>query len=184
MSSPRRYEFGERLAMSQGVSGNTSIEAILLEAIPGALSARPAHKKNDRHGVDWWVECDGRHLAVDVKARGEDWASKPRPYTADDLALETWSVIERNVVGWTRDESKRTDYVLWFWQDTRRWCLIPFPFLCRVFSERWQEWHAAYEHHKQHTPRADGGYHSECVYVPRRVVWASIYERFSGVPVH
>ena len=28
--------------------------------------------------------------------------------------------------------------------------------------------------------RANGGYHSECVFVPRRVIWTEIYRSFGG----
>jgi ribose-phosphate pyrophosphokinase len=55
-----------------------------------------------------------------IKVRDEDWAFKPGRNAADDLALETWSVIEKQVIGWTRNQSKMTDYVLWFWRDRRR----------------------------------------------------------------
>lgn len=34
-----------------------------------------------------------------------------------------------------------------------------------------------------YTPRAGRGYHSECVFVPRREVWATIYKRFGGVSI-
>jgi hypothetical protein len=170
--------------MSQGEAANQSVADILLSAIPNALSVTPAHKVNDRSGVDWWVECDGHHLGVDVKVREEDWSAKPEPQRADDLALETWSVVERSVVGWTRDAAKRTDYVLWLWKDTGRWCLIPFPLLCGVFSELWEEWRETYKPpFRQHTPRWDGGYQSECIFVPRKIVWREIYQRYGGEPV-
>lgn len=180
MIEPREYDFGERLVMSQGVATGASVRAILLANIPGAVEARKAHRSNDRNGTDWWVEMNtGRHLSVDCKIRSEDWTTKPRP--SDDLALETFSVMESAVVGWTRNVAKLTDYTLWFWKDTRRWCLIPFPMLCAVFCEHWLVWKNTYEIAQQKTLRRDGSeYHSECVYVPRRVVWRAIYLRFGG----
>ena len=176
------YGFQERLVMSEGVAGNTVVEDVIMANIPGACHVYRAHLSNDRQGTDYWVElANGNHLSVDVKSRSEDWATKPPPLRADDLALETWSVVEKRVVGWTRDAKKRTDYVLWFWQDTGRWCLIPFPMLCGVFSDKWQEWASMYKTRKQYTPGRD--YHSECVFVPRKEVWAAIYRKYSGVPV-
>src|SRR3990167_1888673 len=107
---PREYGFDDRLALSQGVSKGASVETIILANLPGACSVTSSHKTNDRNGTDWWVEIQGgHHLSVDAKVREEDWAAKPAPQKADDLALETWSVIERNKVGWTRDRTKRTD---------------------------------------------------------------------------
>jgi hypothetical protein len=176
------YDFHDRLALSQGISDSRNIRDVLLANIPGALNAHPAHVENDRNGTDWWIEhVAGHHLSVDCKVREEDWYAKRGE---DDLALETWSVVEANVPGWTRNRHKRTDYVLWFWLDTGRWCLVPFAMLCRVFSDKWQEWSAEYKTSRQRTPRSNGtAYHSECVFVPRREVWAAIYRVFGGHPL-
>ena len=180
---PREYGFDDRLALSQGVSKGASVETIILANLPGACSVTSSHKTNDRNGTDWWVEIQGgHHLSVDAKVREEDWAAKPAPQKADDLALETWSVIERNKVGWTRDRTKRTDYVLWLWLDTGRWCLVPFQMLCQVFETRWQDWRSQYKTSRQHTPHTNGGWHSECIFVPRKEVWAAIYLQFGGRP--
>lgn len=176
---PRDYGFDERMAMSQGVATNADVRTILLAEIPGAVNVSQAASVNDRQGVDWWVEMStARHLAVDAKVREQDWAAT-HPGD-DDLALETWSVVEQQVIGWTRDPSKRCDYVLWLWSDTGRFCLVPFPMLCRVFIENWQQWARRFKTARQHTPRGSGGYHSECVFVPRRELWSAIYRRFAG----
>lgn len=173
------YGFNDRLRMSQGVAANADVRSALLAEIPGAVNVYAAHSSNDRQGVDWWVEMStARHLAVDAKVRETDWAAT-HP-NEDDVALETWSVVEKNIPGWTRDANKRCDYVLWLWKDTGRFCLVPFPMLCRVFEFQWQNWASKYKTARQFTPRANGGYHSECVFVPRRELWASIYRRFGG----
>lgn len=177
---PREYSFSDRLRMSQGIAAGSDVAAILVGAIPGAVAAYPAHPSNDRNGTDYWVEhARGTHFSVDVKRRAEDWTAKAEP--SDDLALEIWSVMEKQKVGWTRDATKRTDYVLWLWQDTGRWCLMPFAMLCAVFQEHWQAWTARYPTHEQFTPEF-GGYHSQCVFVPREVVWEALYRRFGGLP--
>ncbi len=179
---PTEYSFNDQLVMSQGVAVQDDVAAILRREIPGAVAVHQADPSNDRLGTDYWVEhARGTHLAVDVKLRREDWAAKPEPERADDLALETWSVVEKHKIGWTRDNTKRMDFVLWLWQDTGRWCLLPFPVLCQVFQEKWQEWAAEYGVQRQYT-REYGGYHSECVFVPRMVVWDGIFNRYSGKP--
>jgi len=175
---PPEYSFDRQLQMSQAAASGRDVAAILMQAIPGAVAVYRAHRSNDRHGTDYWVEhIRGDHLSVDLKLRAEDWAAKAEP--ADDLALETWSVVEQQRIGWTRDATKRTDYVLWLWQDTGRWCLVPFAMLCGVFQEHWQAWAAQYGTREQFTPEF-GGYHSQCVFVPREVVWEAIYRRFGG----
>lgn len=109
-------------------------------------------------------------LSVDVKVRSKDYSLRGK----DDLALETWSVKGQKV-GWTRDTAKRTDYILWFWQDTGRFFIVSFPALCRVFCHHWQKWLGKYEHETQDS----GRWQSECVFVPRAVVRRAL-EQWSG----
>ena len=162
--------------MSSGISQNKTVEEVLINNIPGACKIIPAHSDNDRNGTDWWIEhTSGKFISVDCKVREKDWSLNGK----DDLALEIWSVVENKTVGWTRNSRKRTDFILWLWMDTGRWCLVPFPFLCKIFSDRWAEYKNKYKTAKQFTPN-NGGYHSECVFVPRREIWAEIYKIYSG----
>lgn len=178
---PREYVFDERLEMSQGICTEKSIELILLRNIPGALRVERAEKKDDRNGTDYWVHhARGKPYSVDIKSRDEDWSMKPAPNTADDLALETWSVIEARSIGWTRNEQKATDYILWYWQDSGRWCLVPFAMLCAVFQDFWRAWRKEFKTCVQKSTKGAREWHSECVFVPRHLMWKSIYERFSG----
>lgn len=177
--SIHEYDFQLKLKESDGISATKSVEDIILGNIPGALSVTRAHAVNDRTGTDFWCEhSSGRHLSVDTKIRQTDWIERGQ----DDLALETWSVVEKQIPGWTRDPKKRADFILWFWSDSGRWCMIPFPMLCAVFQNKWQKWKNTYQTNKQHTPGNNGGYHSECVFVPREIIWREIYRKFSGVP--
>ena len=183
MRDPIEYDFNERMAFSDGNMPQATVETVCMTQIPDAVSVERASTRNDRHGVDWWVyRKHSAALAIDAKVREEDWAAKPHPLTADDLALETWSVVEKEVVGWTRDTSKQTDYILWIWVDTGRWCLVSFPMLCAVMQDNWKQWLSSYKNSRQSTTREYGTYHSECVFVPRREVWRQIYLKFSGVP--
>ena len=188
----RAYDFHERINMSQGVCENASVEKVLLAKIPGSLKVIQASTENDRNGTDWWVEMStSRFLSVDAKVRQKDFSAKPPG--ADDLALETWSVkgeklsdgtrSNNRIIGWTRNENKRTDYIIWLWKDTGRFCIVPFPMLCKVFSEHWETWSRRYKCVEQFTPRGDGGWWSECVFVDRREVWAEIYRTFAPNPI-
>lgn len=174
------FDFGEQLRMSHGVSSSFDFRDVLLCEIPNATAVKRASDHEDRTGTDWWVERqNNKPLSIDLKARETDH----EPQGQDDLALETWSVIEKGIIGWTRNPSKGSDYILWFWKDTRRWCLIPFPMLCRVFSLLWQEWKQTYKTAKQKTDLNGYIYHSECVFVPREVVWTNLIEHYSPVPL-
>lgn len=177
----REYGFDERFRMSNGRLANADVSDILRSSIPGSISVTRAGESDDRLGIDWWVErANERSLSVDVKIRSRDYSAvNPK---SDDLALETWSVVEREVIGWTRDEAKRCDFILWLWKDTGRWCLLPFPMLCRVFQELWQDWRATYRTERQKTTDRGTPYHSEVVFVPRRLIWREMYEKYGGVP--
>ncbi len=165
--------------MSNGVAATADVRIILLSEIPGAVNVHASAPANDKQGVDWWVELSSaRHLAVDAKVREQDWAATHPG--EDDLALETWSVVEQNIPGWTLDATKRCDYILWLWKQTGRFCLVPFPMLCKVFAANRVAWTSRYRTARQHTPRSNGGYHSECVFVPRRELWAAIYRQYGG----
>lgn len=178
---PREYGFDEQLQMSQGICTTKNIAEILLANVPGALSVAAATRNDDRNGTDYWIHhARGKPYSIDIKVRAEDYATKPEPFAADDLALESWSVVEQGIVGWSRNPKKMTDYILWYWQDSGRWCLVPFVMLCAVMEGKWQEWRNQYKTRQQSTPSNRGGYHSECIFVPRREVWAEIYKRFSG----
>lgn len=179
---PFDYGFAERLQMSQGISATKDIAQILLENIPGALAVAKATEQEDRSGTDYWIKHRrGESISVDVKVRSQDFAFKPMPNRADDLALEIWSVKEKQIKGWTLDSKKMTDFVLWYWSDSGRWCLVPFAMLCAVFEENLDAWIAKYKRATQRTPNSYGSaYHSECVFVPRNIVWREIYKKFSG----
>jgi hypothetical protein len=168
--------FKQQLAMSHGVSASNSIADILLANLPGAIRIEKATLAEDRSGVDWWANMlNGDRVGIDCKVRSEDYSVKGK----DDLALESWSVVERKIVGWSRDPNKRTDYILWLWTDTGRWCLVPFPMLCKVFGDKWESWRRTFKVARQ---RTDQRYQSECIFVPRHELWREIYQVFSGNP--
>lgn len=167
------FDFNQQIKMSHGVALSFDFRQILLDKIPSAIDIVKASESEDRAGTDWWVErLNNKPLSIDLKARAKD-------YKRDDLALEIWSVIESEVIGWTRDITKATDYILWFWEDTKKYCLIPFPMLCYVFTSKWEQWQQMYKTAKQFTPKDGGGWHSECVFVPIKVVWDTIITEYS-----
>lgn len=175
----RSYDFSERLLWSDGATPGADIGAVLLKEIPGAAKVCKAEESDDRMGTDYWVVLkSGNKVSVDMKRREEDYAKRG----LDDLALESWSVVEKKKIGWTLDVNKRCDYIFWFWQETGRWCLVPFRMLCGVFLEYKNDWLESYQVARQRTPWGDGHYHSECVFVPRVIVWRAIYQKYSGVP--
>lgn len=170
----RSYSFNAQMKMSVGATDTKNIEDIILSCFPNAVKVEKANITDDKNGTDYWVEVlSGDRVSVDVKVREKD-------YGKEDVALETWSVIDRRI-GWTRDVKKRTDYILWVWISSRRWMLVPFPMLCHVFCESWETWCKNYKKSIQNTKNPDGSHwKSECVFVPKNVVWSAIYRIFGG----
>ena len=172
---PHDFSFTAELKFSSESTVNHSVTAVLLAEVPGAVIVTRATAEEDRRGTDYWVSlATGKRVSVDTKVRRRDFG-------LDDLALETWSVVEERRIGWTRDASKDTDYVLWLWEDSGKWRLVPFAMLCAVFIAHWSVWRKTYRRGVQRTTRAGRpAYHSEVVFVPRVVIWRAIYQQFSG----
>ncbi len=183
--------FQEMLLMSNSECGN--IQRILMEVIPSILSVEKSTLEEDKKGTDYWaILPNGDKLSIDCKIRAEDCVDK---WGADDLALEDWSIVpeedwkftedpdypDPNItekIGWTLDANKRTDYILWFWKDSKRWCMIPFIQLCFVFREHWYIWKYTYKDAYQQ--QRGSRYYSHCIFVPRDVVLGAIYDHFGG----
>jgi hypothetical protein len=177
---PASYGFQEQIDFSNGHSPDAdSVFPFLRDRIPNFRGVRRALKVNDHTGCDYYVERFGLYsLGIDLKLRDEDYSVKP-PHFADDLALETFSVNEQKV-GWTRDATKATDYVLWYWQDTGRFFIVPFPALCAVFTQHWEEWRKQFPVSRQTTREGRRCWKSECVFVPRRLVMNCINGWMNG----
>lgn len=176
----RVYGFDEQFLMSEGATRNGRMASVVYQALSDLepIEVTQARKEEDKSGVDYWVLLgSGKRLGVDVKVRDEDYAKRG----SDDIALETWSVVNVKI-GWTLDGAKMTDYILWYWSETGRWALFPFPLLRAVFRLKKDEWMKRYKVSRQSTPgiRGGRGWHSECVFVPRREAWKEIYAMFGG----
>jgi len=166
--APTQFTFEERLKWSEGFC-DKELLSLLKSRLPNVANIERATPTDDRHGTDYWVRRVGtsRSLSVDVKVRSKDYAQ----FGSDDLALETWSVCETKV-GWTRDENKETDFVVWFWTDTGRFFIVSFPILCCVFRYYWRIWKREYRIARQVTLTEDqaNAWTSECVFVPRSIL--------------
>jgi hypothetical protein len=165
-----------------GQADGLDVRGILTRDLPGTIAVEKAEESDDRNGIDYWaVRSNDRPLGVDVKFRRIDPVQE---YGKDDLALETYSSVKKGTPGWTRDERKHTDYILWVFGPTGRVVLIPFPLLCGVFQENWREWRGLYGPPRCQQSNGGGGrtWVSEHIYVPRVKVWRGIYDRYGGRP--
>lgn len=164
------YEFQEMLQFSKQ-SATGDLATTLLEMMPGAQSVTATATELDKKGVDYVVNLNGdARVYVDLKVRSAGcskwWTDGP------ELALEVWSVTPERArpgkIGWTLDDSKLTHMTLHVFDPGDSDCvyLLPFQHLRCAFRRYGLGWYRQYKHAKQ----SSGGWRSECVFVPARVV--------------
>jgi len=161
------YRFQERLEWSKGRLGETDIDTIR-NVLSGCVCVEEAPVDIDKLGIDYIATLRlGSKIHLDVKRRERGvsryWDGEP------ELTLEQWSVCPsgslRGVVGWTLDESKATDYVLYTFDpsDCGTAYLIPFQLLRMAYLHNNGAWRQRYKIGRCTT---DGRYETESVFVP------------------
>lgn len=172
------YGFQDKLTFSRGVRESTDLETIRA-MIAGCVSVVKANAELDRIGIDYIATLRrGREIYIDAKARetgcSQYWHNGP------ELALEIWSVVPQNGVdgrvGWTLDEAKQTELVLFTFDpsDHESCYLVSFQLLRMAFRSFLHEWRLAYPSPLQKTRHNGGVWHSQCVFVPVPVVYEAI----------
>ncbi len=161
------YDFQERLDWSKGAAGETDKETISA-LLPGCVKVESASVDLDKTGVDFVATLRrGSRINIDVKRREKGvsrfWNDEP------ELTLEQWSVCPterlQGRTGWTLDESKATDYVLYLFDrsDCETAYLIPFQLLRLAFRRNNQAWR---EHFRVGRCNTENRYETESVFVP------------------
>lgn len=123
----------------------------------------------DLAGIDYIVTFNNNMVKrVDVKARGKD-------YKQNDVVLETYSNVEEETVGWTLDNNKKTDLVIFVCVDTGAYQIMPFAQLLRIFQTRNEDWRSIFRLIRQKTSDNRPGrkrdvYTSEGMIVPYSVL--------------
>lgn len=167
------YDFDERLLWSKGRRQGSDIDT-LRAMFPTCLSVTKTSEAEDRAGTDYVIELRrGARLKVDAKARDKGcrqyWKAGP------EVALEVWSVkpggkygIRKPAVGWTLDESKEIDLILFTFDpaDHQFAYVRPLPLLRETFRRNYSDWRMSYKSDTQDSYR----WESECVFVPLVVV--------------
>jgi hypothetical protein len=155
------YKFQDRLAFSRGKREQSDIET-LKSMIYGCASVRKTDIDTDKKGIDYIVTLhSGVEIFIDAKARSPGaskyWKDEP------EVALEIWSVVDKKV-GWTLDQSKQTDFILFTFDpvDTDECWLVSFQLLRTAFSKNCGQWKKEYKLGKQDS----GAWQSQCVFVP------------------
>lgn len=188
------HDFAERLNFSEGVEITEGILRHIRENIPACEGIRKATEREDKCGTDYWaLRAHGLPpLSIDLKNRGFCPIER---FGSDDVCIETTSVYvgpnrppwldcHRRKPGWTIDEAKRTDLLVYTWPHSPdlfgaprlRFWILYFPFLCRASTVKRREWTEKYKE----KPARNDGYLTLSVYVPRVVVAKAMRELTTG----
>lgn len=191
---PDFYDFSERLQFSEGIGLTAEILDHILKHIPAANRISKATQQDDRNGTDYWIhrEHDLPPISIDMKNRELDPIQRG---WGDDVCIETTSVYEgldikpyrddlRKKPGWTVNEGKRTDLIVYTWPHAAdlfgaprlRYWILYFPFLCSASLKYWRQWSEQFG--ERSTPNRT--YLTLNTYVPRSVVATAIREFTSG----
>jgi len=162
MAKMNQSQFKDKLEWSQRDNIKDAIEKVFRHVFADYNGFSIAPEQLDRQGVDFIVERSQRPSAyVDGKIRELDPLEK---WGHDDVALESYSVVEDQIIGWTLDMNKQTEYVLWLWPS--RWLILDYKQLRHVAVELMATWKIRFKVAQQETTKDGRTYHSECVFVP------------------
>jgi hypothetical protein len=183
------YGFDQQLGVSKGARLATDT-ATIQSMIAGCVCVKTVTDIGmDKLGVDFVATLrGGAEVYIDAKCRtagcSRYWRGEP------EVAIEKWSVMpggkfgtsqQAARTGWTLDEGKITDLVLYTFDPTD--CpvayLLPFQHLRMAARRRINEWMR--EHKDDIQQSSEGGRHwqSQAVFVPVSKVVAAIEETFS-----
>jgi hypothetical protein len=166
------YDFQERLEFSQGARCETDAQTIMA-LLDGCKSVRVNESHGNDNGVDYIATLrKGSVVLIDAKTR-ERGCSRYWRNNQPELAIEKWSVIpggkfnipaQQAKAGWTIDESKATDMILYTFDksDCRTAFLLPFQPLRMAARRMMNDWMGRFKVDTQ----TSGGWQSQAVFVP------------------
>jgi len=174
------YDFSEMLSFSKGACQLSDLE-IIKSILPGCVDVRPASIKMDKAGVDYIATLRrGTEIFIDAKRRAAG-CSRYWINNGPELAIETWSIMpggkynmpaDKAKAGWTIDEAKMTDLVLYSWDqsDCDYAFLLPFQPLRIATRRELKTWEQNYKIDIQDS----GSWESRAVFVPALIVLEAI----------
>ena len=183
------HDFQDRLKFSEGIQPGDAVTDAIMRMVPNASGIRKADQADDKNGTDFWIDRDHGlpSLSIDMKIRS---FCPIEEYGVDDACIETTSVYvggreppyeddKRRVVGWTRDLTKRTDYVCYTWPSRNngvRYWILPFPALCAAANNHWRWWAQQYVERVAE----NDGYLTLSVYPHRHLIERAVREVMMG----
>jgi hypothetical protein len=175
------YSFDERLMFSKGARQGSDLETIAA-ILDGCVSVSVASVEMDKLGVDYIATLrKGAQVLIDAKTREKGcsryWRGQP------ELAIEIWSVMPGGKygltcgkTGWTLDEAKITDAILYTFDpsDSETVFLLPFQHLRLAARRNVNRWASRYKVDIQD----NRSWESQAVFVPASEVVECIRATF------
>lgn len=156
----KSWPFDERLNV--GHKGELIMLPELERFAISELRQRRTTLEEQRSGKDYVFEL--KYKSFDVKVRDHKWCAR------GDILLETFSVVEKKILGWT--DTSTADGTIYCWWNANETGLMPTYYLIRIQDKRFKDWwgnpdvRSKYEPKMTQTSRNDNIYHTEFIIVP------------------
>lgn len=134
------HDFAERLAYSAELSDEPSWVEFYSGLWPQMITCVRIDKNSkwQKWGVDRMVLLpEGRQILIDEKKRERN---KKTGIIYDDFLCEEYSVLEKQKVGWTLDESKQCDFIAYAIPEIKKCYMLPFELLRLTCLQNLQTW--------------------------------------------
>jgi hypothetical protein len=178
------YDFDQKLAASKGERSATDA-ATIKQLLDGCVSVAAAETELDKKGVDFVATLrGGAQVMVDVKSRVSG-CSRYWKNGQPELAIEKWSVMPGGrfnerfpKAGWTLDEAKVTDMILYVFppEDCTTAFLLPFQSLRMAARRNIEAWMRTHKVDTQTSNR----WQSQAVFVPADEVLTALASTYSA----
>lgn len=180
------YSFQERLQFSQGARKHSDL-ATIMALLDGCSTVTANQSTGNDNGIDYIATLRrGTEVFIDAKTR-EKGCSRYWKNKEPELAIETWSAMpggkfdtpkSRAKAGWTLDESKATDMILYTFDrsDCETAFLLPFQPLRMAARRMIGHWVCQYKVGVQ----TSESWQSQSVFVPATVVIAAMEATYSA----
>jgi len=182
--SPNTHDFKEK--MEESHKQDTKIQEFLKNYFINCESVTISRKlSEERKGIDFSVHLKtGKRIKIDLKHR-EKGASKYWQ-NGPEIALEIWSIKpnsyyyytneepERQQIGWSLDDSKETDFILYTFDDIEEKYMISFELLKNALKKNGKSWIKNYKYVEQTTHSGMNTWKSSVLFLPVKVLLSAI----------
>lgn len=173
----KTFDFHQQKAMSERPKIYAAVREAVRKQFPDVLAIHKAHVENDKRGIDYWLEfAGGKMETLDVKIREKDWALRG---DKDNICLELASDEGRGKPGWSLDETKLTDWVLFYWEESGHAEIYPARMVRGALQAKRKEWESTKKTAGQVTRTDMREYMSRSIFVSGRDIWRAMFERYA-----